>query len=88
VPLRERLPAIWVPLRETDADVPLDLQPLLDRCFDNGGYEADLDYEGEPEPALAADDAGWADALLREKGHRRRPAPPRVPSRKRRKGSR
>ena len=36
VPLRERLPAIRVPLRETDADAPLDLQPLIDQAYRNG----------------------------------------------------
>jgi hypothetical protein len=87
VPLPERLPAVRVPLRETDADVPLDLQVLLDRCYDNGGYQDDLDYEAQPEPALAVDDAAWADAWLREKGHRRRAAPPRPGGRRRRKGS-
>ncbi len=30
--LRERLPVIGVPLRTTDADVPLDLQELIDLC--------------------------------------------------------
>jgi hypothetical protein len=88
VPLRERLPAIRIPLRETDADVPLDLQPLLDRRYDNGGYQNDLDYQAEPDPALEADDAAWADALLREKGHRRHPTAPRPGSRRKKKGSR
>jgi hypothetical protein len=74
LPLRQRLPAIRVPLRQTDADVLLDLQALIERCYDNGGYQDDLDYEAEPDPALEADDAAWADSLLREKGQRRRPA--------------
>jgi hypothetical protein len=87
VPLRERLPTLQVPLRQSDADVPLDLQALLDRCYDNGGYQDDLDYEAEPAPALAADEAAWADTLLREKGQRRRPAAPRPASRRRKKGS-
>lgn len=83
-PLRQRLPVIWVPLRETDPDVPLDLQALLDRCYDNGGYANDIDYEAEPDPPLPPADADWADALLREKGHRRRPATRRRPRRTRR----
>jgi hypothetical protein len=69
LPLRERLPAIAIPLRESDADVPLDLQQLVDLCYHNGGYD-DLDYAVDPDPGLSADDAGWADALLREKGLR------------------
>jgi hypothetical protein len=87
VPLRQRLPAIRVPLCQSDADVTLDWQPVLDRCYDSGGYQDDLDYEAEPDPPLPPDDAGWADALLREKGCRRRPAAPR-PRRTKRKDSR
>jgi hypothetical protein len=86
VPLRERLPAISVPLRATDADVPFDLQPLLDRCYDNGGYQDDIDYEVEPDPTLAPEDAAWTDALLREKGHRRRAPTPPPGGRRRKKG--
>lgn len=37
-PLHERLPAFAVPLRKTDASVPLDLQPLIDRCYQTGRY--------------------------------------------------
>jgi hypothetical protein len=65
VSLRERLPAIPIPLRSTDADVILDLQPILDQCYRNGGYD-DIDYRVPPAPPLAEDDAVWADALLRE----------------------
>jgi len=36
VPLRQRLPAIRVPLRETDADVPLDLQALIEQVYRHG----------------------------------------------------
>jgi hypothetical protein len=38
IPYRDRLPAFRVPLRSTDPDVPLDLQPLLDRCYRTGRY--------------------------------------------------
>jgi hypothetical protein len=69
LPLRERLPAIRIPLRESDADVPLDLQALIDQCYANGGYD-DLDYTVAPDPPLATDDAQWADDLLRSKGLR------------------
>ena len=69
VTLRERLPGIRVPLREADADVALELQPLIDQCYRNGGYE-DLDYSREPQPPLSPDDAAWADELLRKSGIR------------------
>ena len=67
--LIRRLPAIRIPLRATDGDVRLDLQPLVDRCYANGRYD-DLDYRKEPNPPLAADEAVWADELLRGKGLR------------------
>jgi hypothetical protein len=75
VSLRERLPIIAIPLRPTDARVPLDLQTLLDQCYTNGGYEDDLDYRRDPEPPLDRADARWADALLRKRGYRLRRGP-------------
>ncbi len=69
LPLRECLPAIAIPLRETDRDVPLDLQALVDQCYEAAEYD-DVDYGEEPDPPLTSDDAQWADALLREKGLR------------------
>jgi hypothetical protein len=72
MPLRERLPAIQVPLRESDADVPLNLQDLIEQCYRNGGYDEDIDYQAEPDPPLAGGDARWADALLRNQRRRTR----------------
>jgi hypothetical protein len=69
VPLRDPLPAFRIPLRESDEDVRLDLQPLIDQCYENGGYD-DIDYKPEPDPPLPTDDARWADELLRTKGLR------------------
>jgi hypothetical protein len=70
VSLRERLPAIRIPLREQDADVRLDLQELIDKSYEDGGYGQDIDYRVDPQPLLQGEDAAWADALLREKGLR------------------
>lgn len=70
VPLRERLPVISIPLRETDADVALDLQPLVDQCYRNGGYDNDIDYNRTPHPPLDPEDDHWADQLLRRQGRR------------------
>ena len=72
VPLRERLPVIRIPLRQTDADVPLDLQALIEECYRNGAYEGDIDYRLDPDPPLDPEDARWADALLRKLGRRSR----------------
>lgn len=70
VSLRERLPVIKVPLRETDREVPLDLQSLIDQCYRNGGYDEDIDYKVRPEPPLDSDDARWADELIRAQSPR------------------
>jgi hypothetical protein len=69
VPLRERLSVISIPLRPADPDVPLDLQPILEQCYRNGGYD-DIDYTAEPDPPLPVGDAKWADTLLREHARR------------------
>ncbi len=69
MPLQQRLPAIPVPLRQTDKDVPLDLQALIEQCYENGRYD-DLNYRVEPVPPLTPADTAWADELLRSKGAR------------------
>jgi hypothetical protein len=69
ISIRQRLPVVKVPLRPTDADVPLDLQPLLDQAYVNGSYD-DTDYDADPVPPLSADDAAWADGVLRARGLR------------------
>lgn len=68
-PLREPLPAIRVPLRPTDPDVPLALQPLIDRCYRTGRYWL-ANHARNPEPPVAADDLGWVDQQLRAAGLR------------------
>jgi hypothetical protein len=70
IPLRERLPAIAIPLRQGDDDVALDLQAILNECIDEGRYIEDIDYSEQPDPPLEGDDIPWADALLREQGLR------------------
>jgi hypothetical protein len=69
VPLLGPLPSIQVPLRAADSDIALDLQPLVDRCFDMGNYD-DIDYRADPDPPLEADDAKLADDWLRSKALR------------------
>ena len=57
------------PLRPGDADVALDLQPLMDQSFKRGRYWM-LDYHRDPRPPLAQEDSGWLDELLRQSGLR------------------
>lgn len=65
--LRQRLPAIPIPLRATDEDVLLDLQPLLDRAYDGGRYNR-TDYRRPLDPPLEGEDEAWAEQLLGERG--------------------
>jgi hypothetical protein len=70
VPLQERLPTFRIPLRESDAEVLLDLQTLIEACYRDGGYDDDIDYRAEPTPPLDPAEAAWADELLRSRGRR------------------
>lgn len=63
LPLREPLVGIRLPLRPSDADVPLALQPLIEQCYRQGRYD-DIDYSIPPDPPLRDDDADWAKTLI------------------------
>jgi hypothetical protein len=63
MPLRERLPAIRVPLRPKDPDIALDLQALVDQAYEEGRYD-DIDYSQSPVPPLGDEDAKWAQEQL------------------------
>lgn len=64
LPLTQRLAAIPIPLRPTDKDVLLELQPLIDQVYENGRYAEDIDYSEELRPPLEASDAEWAANIL------------------------
>jgi hypothetical protein len=85
MPLAQPLPKIKVPLRQSDADVVLELQPLIEQCYRRGGYDGTIDYKKDPDMAFAEAEAAWADQVLRKtglrtappgKGKRRRPPRP------------
>src|SRR5262249_47716522 len=67
--VRDRLPRVAIPLRPADADVTLDLQPLVDRVYDIGGYEDPINYSKPclpPRcPRLPPDDEAWAQEVIR-----------------------
>lgn len=42
------IPTIRIPLRRTDPDLQLSLQPLIEMVYDNGRYGDDLDYDVMP----------------------------------------
>lgn len=64
IALAQRLPAIAIPLRERDADVPLDLQPLLDRAYENGRHWQE-DFSQPLHPPLNAEEQAWVTGQLR-----------------------
>jgi hypothetical protein len=70
IALREPLPCIPVPLAGEDPDVALDLQFAANRVFREGPYARAVDYSGEPEPPLSAENAAWLDQVLRSAGRR------------------
>ena len=57
--LQDPMPEIPIPLRDPDSDLLLNLQTLLHRAYDAGGYERYI-YQGAPEPPLSADQESWA----------------------------
>jgi Protein of unknown function (DUF4058) len=67
--LRERIPAFSIPLRSTDKDIGLDLQPLIDRCYELGRYYAER-YDADPDPPFPPDEAAWVNERLRAAGLR------------------
>ena len=62
--LRDSLPSIPIPLRAPDPDARLDLQAVLHSVYDRAGYRHRTN-RGAPKPKLLADDAQWADAILK-----------------------
>jgi hypothetical protein len=67
--LTDRLPTIAVPLGADADPVPIDLQPVFDRCYDEGGFDRLMKYDRQqPDPPLAPEPRAWADGILREKG--------------------
>jgi hypothetical protein len=62
IDLRESLPVIAIPLRPEDADVLLDLQPLIEHVYRSGRFP--IDYDDPCDPPLEGDDAAWARAFL------------------------
>jgi hypothetical protein len=67
VDLRQKLPVIGIPLKGSDADVPLDLGAILSNVYDQASYGHVIDYRKPPLPPLTPANARWAKRLLRQK---------------------
>jgi hypothetical protein len=67
--LAARLPTIGVPLTLDREPVTVELQPVFDRCYDEGGFDRLVKYATrDPVPPLTPEQKAWADAILKEKG--------------------
>jgi hypothetical protein len=64
--VRQPLPPLIIPLAPEDPELTLDFQELFRRAYDNAAVPKLIDYTADPEPPLTAEDAAWADRLLRE----------------------
>lgn len=68
--VRQPIPRFRLPLAPGDDEPEVDLNTLLHALYDRAGYDLQIDYGRAIEPPLAAEDARWADALLRAAGLR------------------
>jgi hypothetical protein len=64
ISVRDQLPPIPIPLYPEDAPVMLALRPSLDRAYDEGRLDEDINYTQPPDPPLDEPDASWARELL------------------------
>ena len=66
IPLTAPLPKIKIPLRPKDSDVVLELQPLIEAAYTNGGYSSDIDYSKSPLLPLPKVVADWVSDWLKK----------------------
>lgn len=64
---QQPLPAIFVPLVEPDADIPLQLQPMIEAIYKRSRYAQSIDYRKPLTPPLNAEEAKWLKGRLRER---------------------
>jgi hypothetical protein len=65
--LQKRLPRFRLPLAPDDRDTVLDLYTSFSRCYDQGGFAAQIDYRRDPPVRLSDEDRQWLHEVLREK---------------------
>lgn len=67
------VPDLTVPLEPGLSELRLTFKPLIDAAYVNSAFRKLINYEVEPIPPLAPEDAAWADTLQREAGLRGSP---------------
>ncbi|HMQ29462.1 MAG TPA: DUF4058 family protein [Chloroflexaceae bacterium] len=68
--VRQPIPSFELPLLRGDDEPSVELGALLHALYERAGYDLRIDYRADAEPPLAAEDAAWADELLRGAGLR------------------
>lgn len=69
----ERLPVVAIPLLPGDPAVSVDLQALLDRCYDTGLYQRRVPYgERTPLPPLRPEQQAWVEQVLKNAANQAR----------------
>src|SRR5438874_9617377 len=64
--LQKRLPRFRLPLAGDDRDTVVDLQTAFARCFDQGSFADQIDYQADPLSVSDPDDRRWLADYLRE----------------------
>lgn len=64
--LTKPLPSLPIPLAPPDADIPLDLTPLVAAIYAQSRYERDIDYRRPLDPPLGPEDQAWLEQRLRQ----------------------
>ncbi len=73
--LAHPLPAIEIPLLPEDLPVPINLQQILNHCYDKGPYGRRVTYdEADIVPPLDPEQLEWAKGVLAKKGLLSRPS--------------
>ena len=68
--IRDAVPDFVLPLAQADEGIAINLNPIVNAVYANGGYDMDINYGQDPEPPLSDDDRAWIDQLLRNQGLR------------------
>jgi Protein of unknown function (DUF4058) len=63
--LREAIPCFPLPLKDSEENIEVDLQNILQGLYDRAGYEYRIDYQQPvPPPALSPENQAWIAQLL------------------------
>lgn len=65
--LRDPLPAVPIPLRETETPASIDLAQAVREVYARGAYDRVIDYGQAPEPPLSPEDHRWAQEQIRRR---------------------